>query len=295
MQEWSLELLGENTCDEITVKYVDFVRDTAAGKVSKVGEKLVTPFEKTKLAAYALSAMAPRMRLCAFISAEISKHQGLWTLVDPDMIDHRYRKWLDYYASHSFVVCLFSKHCFISFFGNLSESFCQIFEEFSSYLPECVLIQDSAKKAEDLLDRLSAALTGEEVTVVEKFYHKALKLEVDFFAAQPVIQPTVVPLIQLQGNLKDNLTIFCDFDMTCTAFDSSAILAEIAILTAPKVEKLILDTYCSKDGSEPHLHRMSSEEIKSTLGNLSHQYAEEYNACLENTTSSEPGIIIMRY
>lgn len=75
--------------------------ETASGKVGgeKFAVKIVTPFEKTKLAAYTLSAISPCMRLYSFISREIQ------ALLDPDEGNHIYKKWLDSLSSEKFEVC----------------------------------------------------------------------------------------------------------------------------------------------------------------------------------------------
>ena len=135
---------------------------------------------------------------------------------------------------------------------------------------------------EDLLDKLSISLTGEELEILEKVYHQATKLEVDFFYAQPVVQQTIVPLSRVHDHAKYHLTVFCDFDMTCTPIDSSALLAEIAIVTAPKIDL---------NASETQLVRMSSTDLKNTWGVLSTQYTEELEKCMESIVPSETGMI----
>lgn len=109
-----------------------------------------------------------------------------------------------------------------------------------------------------------------------------MKLEIDFFCAQPLAQPTVVPLIKEHNAAKDHLTIFSDFDLTCTVVDSSAILAEIAIVTAPKSDQ---------NQPENQLGRMSSADLRNTWGLLSKQYTEEYEQCIESIMPSEKGIV----
>lgn len=136
------------------------------------------------------------------------------------------------------------------------------------------------------MDKLSVSLTGEELKVIEKLYHQAIKLEVEFLSAQPISQPTIVPLSRVHDLTERHLTIFCDFDLTCTAFDSSAILAEIAIITAPKED---LDRY------ESQLARMSSADLRKTWNVLSTQYTEEFEQCVESITSSETGLITNFY
>lgn len=135
-------------------------------------------------------------------------------------------------------------------------------------------------QTEDLLDKLIVSLTGEELNVIEKLYHQAMKLEIEFFYAQPLNQPTVVPLTKEHDLAQDHLTIFSDFDLTCTVVDSSAILAEIAIVTAPKSDQKL---------PEGGIARMSSSELRNTWGLLSKQFTEEYEQCIESILPSEKG------
>ncbi|GAV86216.1 TENA_THI-4 domain-containing protein/HAD domain-containing protein, partial [Cephalotus follicularis] len=161
-------------------------------------------------------------------------------LLDYNEGNHPYRKWIDSYSSDSF--------------------------------------QASALQIEDLLDKLSVSLTGEELVIIEKLYHQALKLEIEFFSAQPVAQATVVPLTKEHNPAEDCLVIFSDFDLTCSVVDSSAILAEIAIVTAPKSDQ---------NQPESQIARMSSTELRNTWGLLSRQYTEEYEQCIESIMPSE--------
>lgn len=131
-----------------------------------------------------------------------------------------------------------------------------------------------------MLDKLSVSLTGEELDVIEKLYHQAMKLEIEFFCAQSLVQQTVVPLIKEHNIAEDRLMIFSDFDLTCTVVDSSAILAEIAIVTAPKSDQ---------SQHENSIARMSSSELRSIWGLLSGQYTEEYEHCIESILPTERG------
>lgn len=135
-----------------------------------------------------------------------------------------------------------------------------------------------------MLEKLSVSLTGEEIDVIEKLYCQAMKLEIDFFSAQPLFQPTVVPLTKGHKPEKDRLMIFSDFDLTCTVVDSSAILAEIAIVTAPK-----------SDHSQPEdqIVRMSSVDLRNTWVLLSQEYTEEYEQCIESIMASQRCMIIL--
>lgn len=136
----------------------------------------------------------------------------------------------------------------------------------------CTAFQASALQTEDLLDRLSVTLTGEELNIIENLYYQAMKLEIELFSAQPLLQPTVLPLTKACYLSEYQLMIFSDFDLTCTVVDSSAILAEIAIVTAPKSDQNQLDN---------QIARMPSANLKSTWGVLSGQYTEEYEQCIE--------------
>lgn len=229
--EWGVDVATEIAPIAATVKYTDFLLATASGKVDgvKAPGKLATPFEKTKLAAYTIGAMAPCMRLYAFLGKKIQ------TLVDPNEGIHPYQKWIDNYSSDAF--------------------------------------QTAALQTEDLLDKLSVSLTGEELDIIEKLYLQAMKLEIEFFLAQPLVQKTSVPLSKDHNPAKNCLMIFSDFDLTCTVVDSSAILAEIAIITAPKLDQ-------NQSGNQ--LARMSSVDLRSTWGELSKEYTEEYEQCIEN-------------
>lgn len=141
-------------------------------------------------------------------------------------------------------------------------------------------MQSAAQQTEDLLDKLSISLTGEELKVIEGLYHQALKLEIEFFSAQPIVQRSVVPLSRVQDPTENHLVVFSDFDLTCTVVDSCAILAEIAILTAPKSEQ---------NGSEDLFARKSSADLRNSWDVLSSQYAEEHEQCIKKIMPSEPG------
>ncbi|ESQ37641.1 hypothetical protein EUTSA_v10002337mg [Eutrema salsugineum] len=173
---------------------------------------------------------------CMRLYAFLGKEFG--ALLDPSEVNHPYKKWIDNYSSDAFQV--------------------------------------SAKQTEDLLEKLSVSMTGEELDIIEKLYQQAMKLEVEFFHAQPLAESTIVPL--LKNHSKDDLVIFSDFDLTCTVVDSSAILAEIAIVTAPKDEQ-------SRSGQL--IHRMLSADLKNTWSQLSKQYTEHYEECIENILKKE--------
>ncbi|CAO2836498.1 unnamed protein product [Amaranthus hypochondriacus] len=163
--------------------------------------------------------------------------------LDPDVTSHPYQKWIDSYSCEDF--------------------------------------QERALQNEDLLDKLSVSLTGEELDVIEKLYKQAMKLETEFFLAQPLIQKTVAPLWKDLNPEESRLILFSDFDLTCTTVDSSAILAEIAIVTAPRSDQ---------DPSENQFARMLSVDLRNTWGVLSKQYTEEYEQCIESVLATDKGL-----
>ena len=130
---------------------------------------------------------------------------------------------------------------------------------------------------------MSVSLTGEELDVIEKLYKQAMKLETEFFLAQPLTQKTVAPLWKDLNPEESRLILFSDFDLTCTIVDSSAILAEIAIVTAPRSDQ---------DPSENQIARMLSVDLRNTWGALSKQYTEEYEQCIENVLATDKGIYL---
>ncbi|XP_074307866.1 bifunctional TH2 protein, mitochondrial [Silene latifolia] len=166
----------------------------------------------------------------------------LQALLDANANDHPFKKWIHSYSSEGFQAC--------------------------------------ALQIEDLLDKLSVSLTGEELNIIEKLYQQAMKLEIEFFLAQPLEQITVASLRKELVRGERDLMLFSDFDLTCTVVDSSAILAEIAIVTAPKSEH---------NSSESQITRMPSADLRNTWGVLSRQYTEEYEQCIENILATDKG------
>lgn len=122
-----------------------------------------------------------------------------------------------------------------------------------------------------MLDKLSISLTGEELDVVERLYHRAMKLELDFIWSQSVVQESIVPFSLLYSSDEDSLISLCDFDLTCAAIDSSALLAELAIVAASNVSET----------------KPPSDDIRTTWNNLFSQYVEEYHQCIESIAPKE--------
>ncbi|XP_065032312.1 bifunctional TH2 protein, mitochondrial-like [Musa acuminata AAA Group] len=235
VQEWGIDPTKEIIPNPATLKYTEFLLATAGGKIEggKGHGKIVTPFEKTKIAAYTVGAMTPCMRLYAFLGKELQLH------LQYEGNGHPYKKWIDTYSSAGF--------------------------------------EASAVQIEDLLDKLSVSLTGEELEIIEKLWCHAMKLEIEFFNAQPIVQPVVVPLTKLHDPT-NHLVIFSDFDLTCTVLDSSALLAEIAILTASKP---------GQSGTDTLSVQRSPSDVRNSWDVLSKQYTEEYEQCIESLLPPE--------
>ncbi|KZV58240.1 hypothetical protein F511_34227 [Dorcoceras hygrometricum] len=175
------------------------------------------------------------MTPCMSLYAFLGKE--LQAFLEPSEDTHPYRKWIESYSSAAF--------------------------------------QASALQTEDLLEKLSVSLTGEELGIIESLYVQALKLEIEFFLAQQLNQKTAVPLARDHNPAEHCLMLFSDFDLTCSVVDSSAILAEIAIISA---QKLVQN---QPNQSENQLARMSSVDMRGNWGDLSKQYTEEYEQCIE--------------
>ncbi|XP_058070595.1 bifunctional TH2 protein, mitochondrial-like [Magnolia sinica] len=164
----------------------------------------------------------------------------LQSCLDPAETSHPYKKWIGSYASESF--------------------------------------EAATMQTEEMLDKLSISLTGEELEVIERLYHEAMNLLIEFLSAQPIVHRTVVPFSRMQEPAERHLVIFSDFDSTCTVVDSSAILAEIAILTAPKADP---------SGPENPIVRKSSADLRSSWDVLSSQYTEEHEQWIQSIMPSE--------
>lgn len=135
------------------------------------------------------------------------------------------------------------------------------------------------RQMEELLDKLSVSLTGEELEVIDKLYSHAMKLEIEVFASQRVVQPVVVPLIRMWGTT-NQLLIFSDFDLTCTTVDSSAMLAEVAILTVPRADQ---------SGPDDLLTHRSSLNLRNSWEDLSAKYTEEHETIMGNIRMLDKG------
>ncbi|XP_024980810.1 bifunctional TH2 protein, mitochondrial-like isoform X4 [Cynara cardunculus var. scolymus] len=128
-------------------------------------------------------------------------------------------------------------------------------------------------------ERFPVCLTGEELQFVENIYQKAMKLQVEFFSAQPIIQNTIVPLYRAHGSDEHNFVIFSGFDMTCSAVDSCALLADIAIIKSSKAIKL--------NGYESLDDGASSDDLRDIWSSLHGQYVEEYEQCIDSIMLSD--------
>ncbi|KAM3236581.1 bifunctional TH2 protein, mitochondrial [Capsicum annuum] len=157
--------------------------------------------------------------------------------------------------------------------GETTHPYKRIIENYASEGFEGLALQN-----ESWLDKLSVSLTGEELDIIEKLYQQAMKLELGFLLAQPLDQKSVIPISREHNPSEERLVIFFNFDMTCTAVDSSAILAEIAIISAPK---------SGENEPENELVRLSSADLRSTWEDLSKQYTEEYEQCIDTMLLGE--------
>ncbi|PON66839.1 heme oxygenase [Trema orientale] len=131
-------------------------------------------------------------------------------------------------------------------------------------------IEKLADGNEYLLDQLSLRyLCPGELELTDGLYHRAMELQLKFFASQPICQPTVVPLARAQDLNK--VTIFSDFDMTCSVNDSVAVLGKLVVF---------------KSAFSPY----PSYVLSGVLRNLSNEYIKGFKDCINRIRSSSvPG------
>ncbi|CAN4105773.1 unnamed protein product [Withania somnifera] len=157
--------------------------------------------------------------------------------------------------------------------GETTHPYKRIIDNYASEDFERLVLQN-----ESWLDKLSISLTGEELDIIEKLYQQAMKLELGFLLAQPLDQKSVIPISREHNPAEEQLEIFFNFDLTCTVVDSSAILAEIAIISALKSDE---------SQRENQLVRMLSAHVRSTWEDLSKQYTEEYEQSIDTMLLTE--------
>lgn len=111
IQEWGLDVSTETLPNSATLKYIDFLLETASGKPDSCKEdrNTETTSEKTKVAAYTIGAMVPCVRLYAFLDKELQ------SLVDRTDNHHPYKKWIENYSSEALQViisCIYTNALF---------------------------------------------------------------------------------------------------------------------------------------------------------------------------------------
>ncbi|XP_031104797.1 bifunctional TH2 protein, mitochondrial-like [Ipomoea triloba] len=220
----------------------DVVKDTTQNRATSKCTEFLLDTATGKLA-----TPCEKTKLSAYTLGAVTSCIRLYAYIGKELqglIDgksnHRYKKWIENYSSDSF--------------------------------------QEFSLQTEDLLDKLSVSLTGEELDIIEKLYSQGIKHEIDFFLAQPLIQKAVVPFSG-EHNLEDRrFMIFSDFDLTCTHVDSSVILAKLAISTAPKSDQI---------RTENQIARMTSADLSDIWEALSKKYRDGYKQCIENILATE--------
>ncbi|XP_024018413.1 bifunctional TH2 protein, mitochondrial [Morus notabilis] len=156
-------------------------------------------------------------------------------ILDPSDTIHPYKKLIDHYSSQDFEVLV--------------------------------------TQTEDVLEKLSNRFTRDEIEVMERLYFRAVKLHVEFFAKLPTYKQTLVSLSRLQGLRNSKLTIFCEYDRTCTIDGStSAITLANLSITIGRVRG------------------RSSAVLKGAWDCLANNFNEEFEQCLKKIKSiTEPG------
>lgn len=107
-----------------------------------------------------------------------------------------------------------------------------------------------------------------------------MKLELGFLFAQPLDQKSVIPISREHNLAEERLVMFFKFDLTCTVVDSSAVLAELSFISAPK---------SGENQPDNQLGRLLSADLKSTWEDIGKQYTEEYEQCIDTLLLTEKG------
>ncbi|KAD6795796.1 hypothetical protein E3N88_06692 [Mikania micrantha] len=143
----------------------------------------------------------------------------------------------------------------------------------------CEAFQAAALQTEILLDKLSVTLKGEDLDFMQKLYNQAMRLEMEFFLAQPIDQQTVVPL----SKEHNRVTIFTDFDLTCTVVDSCSVFADIAMAASP-------NSFLVQSESESQITKMPLTKLRNTWEALVKQYAEEYEHLMQSMLVNQKAV-----
>ncbi|OWM70298.1 hypothetical protein CDL15_Pgr026148 [Punica granatum] len=77
----------------------------------------------------------------------------------------------------------------------------------------------AVEQTENLLDKLSAPLTGNDFEILENLYRRTLELGVEVLSAQAISQPCITPLMRPPNSSGRRLLFFSAFDSTFDKFD----------------------------------------------------------------------------
>ncbi|XP_019193976.1 PREDICTED: probable aminopyrimidine aminohydrolase, mitochondrial isoform X2 [Ipomoea nil] len=138
--------------------------------------------------------------------------------------------------------------------------------------------QDFCLQTEKVLDKLSVALSVEELGIIEGLYSQGIKHEIEFFLAQPLIQKAIVPLSGEHNLEERRLMIFSNFDLTCTCVDSASTLADLTIETAPESDQIPI---------ENQFARMTLSDLRDNWKVIAKKYRDGYEQCIEKLLATE--------
>ncbi|KAG6553729.1 hypothetical protein Mapa_004644 [Marchantia paleacea] len=97
--------------------------------------------------------------------------------------------------------------------------------------------ENASRESEELLQNLASPFSGEtDRKNMRSLYLRAMELEVDFFAAQPVSSESIVPLFRSARAANTHFFLVSDFDLTCTVEDSCPVLARLVLSAGDKTE-----------------------------------------------------------
>lgn len=135
--------------------------------------------------------------------------------------------------------------------------------------------ENASRESEELLQSLASPFSGEtDRKNMRSLYARAMELEVDFFAAQPVSSKSIVPLIRSARAANTYFVLVSDFDLTCTVEDSCPVLARSVLSAGDKAEVPHLEAKWQALGDQ---YSLEHKELLGLLLPPPQQPSKEFN------------------
>ncbi|KAL3685265.1 hypothetical protein R1sor_003287 [Riccia sorocarpa] len=231
VQTFGFQLPSKIVPNSTTTAYTEFLLAVAKGDLSSRWVPGIIESDSSSA-----DGLTRRKKLAAFTIASLTPCMRLYAFLGqelqrvssiPEIKPSRYVKWVETYASSGF---------------------------------EAPTIQ-----SEILLHRLASPFSEENETV-KSLYHRAMELEIAFFAAQTLRNEPIVPLLSSLSASKTHVILVSDFDLTCTLEDSCSVLAKLVLSEADGAAK--------------------SQHLETKWTDLGTQYSTEYRKLIDRILPS---------